>query len=226
VCRWLAEPSGRFRHRERNKALSSAHRGFGGGTRSSQLRPYRNHFHAPTVSQAPGQAAAYQPVGIAGLLLDRSVPTKIGRMSRLHRFAASLEWPMALLALLVIPALIMEGRALSPAVRTTGLVLNWTIWVAFVVEFIVRWVADGKASFARRAWFDLLRGFRGPPVDSSNGRRESALGCAADSWRAAEAGDLGESGDRRLVEEWVRTDYRSFLRQLGASGALVSRQQK
>jgi len=37
-------------------------------------------------------------------------------MSRLHRFAVSLEWPMAILALLVIPALVMEERALSPVV--------------------------------------------------------------------------------------------------------------
>jgi hypothetical protein len=37
------------------------------------------------------------------------------------------------------------------------------------------------------------RGSRGARVDSSNGRRESALGCATDSWGTAEAGISGGS---------------------------------
>jgi hypothetical protein len=41
------------------------------------------------------------------------------------------------------------------------------------------------------------RGSRGPRVDSSNDRRECALGSATHSWGIAETGDLGESGDRR-----------------------------
>ena len=49
------------------------------------------------------------------------------------------------------------------------------------------------------------RGSRGPRVDSSNGHRESALGCAADSWGTAEAGDLGESGDRREVHAYQKS---------------------
>ena len=48
------------------------------------------------------------------------------------------------------------------------------------------------------------RGFRGPRVDSSNGHGESALGCTADSWGTAEAGDLGESDDRREVHAATR----------------------
>jgi hypothetical protein len=63
---------------------------------------------------------------------------------------------MAVLALFVIPALVMEERALTSEVRTAGVVLNWIIWLAFVTEYIVRWTAAGTASFPRRAWFDLL----------------------------------------------------------------------
>jgi len=63
---------------------------------------------------------------------------------------------MVIMALLVIPALVMEQRALTPQVRTTAVALNWIIWVAFCGEFTIRWAADGKASFPRRAWFDLL----------------------------------------------------------------------
>jgi voltage-gated potassium channel len=77
-------------------------------------------------------------------------------MSRLQRVARSIEVPMAVLALFVIPALVMEERALTSEVRTAGVVLNWIIWLAFVAEFIVRWTAAGTASFPRRAWFDLL----------------------------------------------------------------------
>ena len=45
---------------------------------------------------------------------------------------------------------------------------------------------------------------RGPRVDSSHGHRESALGCAADSWGTAEVVDRGESGDRREVHAATR----------------------
>jgi voltage-gated potassium channel len=84
-------------------------------------------------------------------------------MPRLHQLARRLEWPMALLALLVIPALVMEERATAPEVRTAGVVLNWIIWVAFGGEFIVRWAADGKASFLRRSWFDVALIVLTPP---------------------------------------------------------------
>jgi voltage-gated potassium channel len=84
-------------------------------------------------------------------------------MPRLDRLARRLEWPMAILALLVVPALVMEERAVAPEVRTTGEILNWIIWIAFCGEFLVRWAADGKASFVRRAWFDLLLILVTPP---------------------------------------------------------------
>jgi voltage-gated potassium channel len=77
-------------------------------------------------------------------------------MSRWQRIALSLEWPMAILALLVIPALVIEERAATPGVRAAGFALNWLIWLAFVADFGVRWAADGRASFPRRAWFDFL----------------------------------------------------------------------
>src|SRR5688500_11602265 len=86
------------------------------------------------------------------------------RMSRLQRLAGSLEWPMAILALLVIPALVMEERALSPEVRTAGVVLNWIIWLGFCAEFVIRWSADRTSSFPRRQWFDLLLNLLTPPV--------------------------------------------------------------
>ena len=55
-----------------------------------------------------------------------------------RQIALAFEWLMALLALLVIPALVMERRAPTPEIRTAALILNWVIWLAFVVEFVVR----------------------------------------------------------------------------------------
>jgi hypothetical protein len=90
---------------------------------------------------------------------------------RIHR---AFEWLMAALAILVIPALIMERRAPTPEMRTAALVLNWVIWLAFVIEFVVRWIADGRRSFPRRAWFDVFLIAVTPPIgvpDSVQGFR-------------------------------------------------------
>jgi voltage-gated potassium channel len=84
-------------------------------------------------------------------------------VSRLHRIAKFLEWPVALLAFLVIPALVLEERAVRPSARTVGVVLNWLVWFAFCVEFAIRWAADRKLSFLKRAWFDLLLILISPP---------------------------------------------------------------
>ena len=91
-----------------------------------------------------------------------------------RQIALAFEWLMALLALLVIPALVMERRAPTPEIRTAALILNWVIWLAFLLEFVVRWIADGRRSFPRRAWFDVLLIAVTPPIgvpDSMQGIR-------------------------------------------------------
>jgi len=70
---------------------------------------------------------------------------------------------MALLALLVIPAVVLEERAATPELRTVANILNWVIWIAFVVEFAIRWIADRTAAFPRKAWFDALLIVLAPP---------------------------------------------------------------
>ena len=74
-----------------------------------------------------------------------------------------LEWPVAILSLLVIPALVMEERAASPEVRQLAVAINWTVWVVFVIEFAIRWAADRTLAFPRKAWFDLLLILISPP---------------------------------------------------------------
>jgi voltage-gated potassium channel len=76
-------------------------------------------------------------------------------MSGIGRVVKVLEWPMAALAILVIPALVMEERAMTSGLRAAGLALNWIIWTAFLIEFVLRWTEDGRAS-PKRAWFDCL----------------------------------------------------------------------
>ncbi len=85
-------------------------------------------------------------------------------MNDSDRIPRAFEWLMAVLALLVIPALVMERRAPTPEIRTAALVLNWVIWLAFVLEFVVRWIADGRRSFPRRAWFDVFLIAVTPPL--------------------------------------------------------------
>ena len=71
------------------------------------------------------------------------------------RIQTALEWPLAFLALLVIPVLVVEERSASPELRFIAAVLNWIIWLAFTADFVVRWAADPRWRFLREGWFDL-----------------------------------------------------------------------
>src|SRR3712207_5870522 len=79
------------------------------------------------------------------------------------RLQLALEWPLAILALLVIPVLIIEERAVSAEWRTAAQVLNWIIWLAFCADFLIRWGAERRWRFLRSAWFDLALIVLTPP---------------------------------------------------------------
>lgn len=83
---------------------------------------------------------------------------------RWARVEKVLEWPIVFLALLVVPALVLEERTTDPALRAIAHTLNWVVWVAFCVEFAVRWAADGRLRFLRMAWFDILLILLSPPL--------------------------------------------------------------
>jgi voltage-gated potassium channel len=85
------------------------------------------------------------------------------RPSRLIRLADALEWPVAFLALLIVPALVLEEKASDPRLREIAYVTNWIVWVAFCAEFAVRWAADRRLRFVRDAWFDLALILVSPP---------------------------------------------------------------
>lgn len=75
----------------------------------------------------------------------------------------ALEWPVAVLALLIVPALVLEDRAGDWRLREAAHVANWIVWITFCVEFGVRWVARGSIRFLREAWFDLVLIVVSPP---------------------------------------------------------------
>jgi voltage-gated potassium channel len=89
--------------------------------------------------------------------------TANSRSARLHRVADWLEWPVAFLAFLIVPAIVLEEKATSPLLREIAYVTNWVVWIAFCVEFVIRWAAERRLTFLRTAWFDLLLIVVSPP---------------------------------------------------------------
>lgn len=81
----------------------------------------------------------------------------------LTRFQKALEWPLALLALLVIPALLAEERATSDELRTAAAVVNWAVWIGFCLDFALNWATQARWLRRGRAWFDIVLIVLTPP---------------------------------------------------------------
>lgn len=83
---------------------------------------------------------------------------------RVERLLKTLEWPMAILALLVVPALILEDRTTNPTIRSLCNATNWFVWLAFVAEFGIAFtVAANRAKHLKSSWFDLMIIVLSPP---------------------------------------------------------------
>ena len=81
----------------------------------------------------------------------------------LARLQRGLEWPLAFLALLVVPALLVEERATNPALREAAVAVNWAVWIAFCLDFVLSWANERRWLRSRRAWFDLVLIVLTPP---------------------------------------------------------------
>jgi voltage-gated potassium channel len=82
----------------------------------------------------------------------------------IRRLLFRLKWPLAILAMLVVPALILEDRASSPDVRALCNAVNWFIWIAFAAEFGAGLaIARDRRAFVRQSWFELLIILVSPP---------------------------------------------------------------
>jgi voltage-gated potassium channel len=86
------------------------------------------------------------------------------RAQRLERFVHLSEWPLALLALAIVPALLLDDHANGTQFHRAAETLNWVVWLAFCGELIVKaWLSGNARWFLRHAWFDLLIVVLSPP---------------------------------------------------------------
>lgn len=83
---------------------------------------------------------------------------------RYERITKALEWPMALLALAVIPALLLDNGSATPMTHAVANAVNWFVWVAFCTEFAFRLsAAPERGTFLRKSWFDIFIIVVSPP---------------------------------------------------------------
>src|SRR5438477_2606394 len=75
---------------------------------------------------------------------------------RLKQLASKLEGPIGVLALLIVPALLLEERATSPELHTLAVYLNWVVWLAFCFEFLVVIGAEPGWATVRKSLFNLV----------------------------------------------------------------------
>src|SRR5205823_6061328 len=76
--------------------------------------------------------------------------------ARFERFERWTDLPLAFLALLIVPALILEERAQSIHLRTMATGINWLVWLAFCGEYVTKLLlAPSRRQYVRGAWFDL-----------------------------------------------------------------------
>jgi voltage-gated potassium channel len=80
-----------------------------------------------------------------------------------ERIAKWLEWPVAVAALLVIPATVLENRSSSDEVRLIAAAFNWTVWLVFCAEFGALWWASPTWATVRRNWLSLTLIVISPP---------------------------------------------------------------
>jgi hypothetical protein len=55
----------------------------------------------------------------------------VNARERFERLEKATDLPLALLALLIVPALVLEERATSEVLRTVAHAINWIVWLAF-----------------------------------------------------------------------------------------------
>jgi voltage-gated potassium channel len=75
-----------------------------------------------------------------------------------------LEWPLLAAALLTIPAIVIEQSGVNEPWDTTAIVLNWTIWTAFVIEIgLMLSVVDDRWRWLREHPLDVAIVVLTPP---------------------------------------------------------------
>jgi voltage-gated potassium channel len=86
------------------------------------------------------------------------------RAERLQRFVRWSEWPLAILALAIIPSLLLDDHSRSIQFHQASEALNWIVWLAFCGELAAKaWLSGNAKDFLRHAWFDLAIVVLSPP---------------------------------------------------------------
>lgn len=97
------------------------------------------------------------------------------RKARFERLEKSTDVPLALLALLIVPILVLEDRGTTPLVRQVAHAFNWIVWAAFCLEYAGKlWLSTDRRQYVRGAWFDLVIIVLSPPFlvpDAMQGTR-------------------------------------------------------
>ena len=84
--------------------------------------------------------------------------------ARFERLERATDIPLAILALLVVPALVLEERGTSENLRQAAHAINWIVWLAFCAEYLGKLaLAPDRRRYVRGAWFDLLIVLLSPP---------------------------------------------------------------
>jgi voltage-gated potassium channel len=99
----------------------------------------------------------------------------VNAKERFERLEKATDLPLALLAILIVPALVLEERATSPLLREVAHGVNWIVWLAFCAEYIGKLLlSPDRRAYVRAAWFDLLIILLSPPFlvpDAMQGAR-------------------------------------------------------
>src|SRR5437868_1938982 len=83
---------------------------------------------------------------------------------RLLRFVRFSEWPLAILALAIVPSLLLDDFEGNPQIHRASEILNWIVWLAFCGEIAIKVRLSGNArEFFRHTWFDLVIVAASPP---------------------------------------------------------------
>jgi voltage-gated potassium channel len=75
---------------------------------------------------------------------------------------------VAVLALLIAPALVVEGHSTTPVFREVARAINWVIWLVFCGEYLMKIsLASDRRHYVRSAWLDFLVVVLSAPVPVS-----------------------------------------------------------
>jgi voltage-gated potassium channel len=79
------------------------------------------------------------------------------QQARFDTFVARTEVPIAILALLIAPSIMLENHSQTALIRETAWIVNWVVWLAFCAFYAAKIaLAPDRARFLTTSWVDAL----------------------------------------------------------------------